>query len=118
MQPSSWFRQGHTYGVKMKTDFNPSQLPYLPLKNSKTELCPFSYQLGRFQGILVCFIMPVLLHERIRENRRAYMKKKLNNLPLKLSFFFFQSVACLVSSYGFPIWICKYLEGLHYPALH
>lgn len=88
MKPSSWFRQGHAYGVKMKTDFNRSQLPYLPLKNSKTEISPFSYQLGRFQEILVCFIMPVLLHQRIRENRKAYMKKKFSNLPLKLSFFF------------------------------
>ena len=113
MKPSSWFRQGHAYGVKMKTDFNRSQLPYLPLKNSKTEISPFSYQLGRFQEILVCFIMPVLLHPRIRENRKAYMKKKFSNLPLKLSFFFSPSVECPVSSYGFPLWICKYLEGLH-----
>lgn len=88
MKPSSWFKQGHTCGVKMKTGFNSSQLPYLPLKNSKTEISPFSYQLGGYQGILVCFIMPVLLYQRIRENRKAYMKKKFSNLPLKPSFFF------------------------------
>lgn len=75
MTPSSWFRQGHAYGVKMKTDFNRSQLLYLPLKNSKTEISPFSYQLGNFRNSSLFHNACVVASKNKGEQKGLYGKE-------------------------------------------